>query len=151
VLVSPGPGPAQALDIICLNTPSGKAVEKSSFYNLSIFSSRDDSRGAEVVTAICDDSSPNIVELWPDIGKLDNPSCGDTSVVRMRDATIHGKRSDALVEDADRCFGHEGKHDSLSDVAGTYDIRSKGCVGWSARTDAAWILSAALGAISPRM
>jgi hypothetical protein len=28
--------------------------------------------------AMCDDSSPSVVELWPDIDKLDNPSCGDT-------------------------------------------------------------------------
>jgi hypothetical protein len=51
----------------------------------------------EVVTAMCDDSSPSVVELWPDIDKLDNPSCGDTSVVRTHDTTIHGKRLDALV------------------------------------------------------
>jgi hypothetical protein len=75
-----------------------------------------------VVMAMCDDSSPCVVELWPDIDKLDNLSCGDTSVVRTRDATIHGKRLDTLVEDVDRRSGHEGKHDSLSDVARTSDL-----------------------------
>jgi hypothetical protein len=88
------------------------------------------------------------VELWPDIDKLDNPSYGDTSVVRSCDAMIHGKRLDALVEDADK---REGKHDSLSDVAGTSDFRLEGCVGGSVRKDAARILSAAPGAISPHM
>jgi hypothetical protein len=89
---------------------------------------------------MCDDSSPSVVELWPDIDKLDNPSCRDTSIVHTCDATIHGKRSDAPVEDADRCSGHEGKWDSLSNVAETSDFRSKGCVGGSARKDATWIL-----------
>jgi hypothetical protein len=35
-----------------MDTPSGEAVEKSFSYNLSIFSSGADSRGAEVVTAM---------------------------------------------------------------------------------------------------
>jgi hypothetical protein len=71
--------------------------------------------------------------------------------VHTRDAMIRGKRSDALVEDADRRSGCKGKWDSLSDVAGTSDFRLKGCVGGSVRKYATWILSAALGAISPRM
>jgi hypothetical protein len=134
-----------------VDTPNSKAVGKSSSYNLSIFSFGADSRGAEVVMVMCVDSSPSIVELWPDINKLDNQSCGDTSVVRTRDAMICGKRSDALVADADRRSGCEGKWDPLSDVAGTSDFRLKWCVGGSMRKDATWILSAALGAISPRM
>jgi hypothetical protein len=100
---------------------------------------------------MCVDSSPSVVGLWPDIDKLDNPSCGDTFIVRTHDATIHGKRSDTLIEDADRCSRHKGKHDSLSDIAGTSDFRSKGCVGGSTRKDTARILSAAPGAISSRM
>jgi hypothetical protein len=139
------------MDSICVDTPSGEAVEKSSSYNLSIFSSGADSRGAKVVTAMCDDSSLSIVELWPDIDKLDNPSCGDTSIVHMRDVTICGKRLDALIEDANMRSGCEGKLDSLSDVAGTCNFRSKGCLGGSVRKDTAWILSAAAGAISPHM
>jgi hypothetical protein len=134
-----------------VDTPSGESVEKSSSYNLSIFSSGADSRGAEVVTAMCDDSSLSVVELWPDIDKLDNPYFGDISIVRTRDTTIHGIRSDTLIEDVDRCSGREGKHDSLSDVARTSDFRSKGCVGGSTRKDTTRILSAAPGAISSRM
>jgi hypothetical protein len=133
-----------------VDTPSGEAIEKSSSYNLSIFSGADSS-GTEVVTAMCDDSRLSVVELWPDIDKLDNPSSGDTSVVRTRDATIHGKRSDVLIEDADRRSGREGKQDSLSDVAGTSGFRSKGYVEGSVRKDVVRILSAAPGAISPRM
>jgi hypothetical protein len=138
VQVPPGPGPMQAMDIICMDTPSGEAVEKSSSYNLSIFSSRAN-------------SSPSVVELWPDIDKLDNPSYRYTFVVRTRDTTIHGKRSDTLIEDADRCSGREGKWDSLSDIAGTSDFRLNGCVGGSMRKDVVWILSAAPGAISPHI
>jgi hypothetical protein len=136
------------MDIIYVDTPSGEAVEKSSSYNLLIFSFGADSMGAEVVMAMCDDSSPSVVELWPDIDKLDNPSCGDTFIVRMRDTTIRGRRSNVLVEDTDRCCGHEGKCDSLSDVAGTSDFRLKVCIEGSTRKDAARILSAAPGAIS---
>jgi hypothetical protein len=105
----------------------------------------------EVVTAMCDDSSPSVVELWPDIDKLDKSTCGDTSVVRTRDSTIHGKGSDMHVEDADRHSGREGKWDSLSDVAGTSDIRLKGYVEGSARKDDVRILFVAPGAISPRI
>jgi hypothetical protein len=38
--------------------------------------------------AMCDNSSLSIVELWPNIDKLDNLSCGDTSVVHTHDAMI---------------------------------------------------------------
>jgi hypothetical protein len=54
---------------------------------------------------MCDDSSPSVLQLWLNIDKLENPYCGDTSVVRMCDATIREKRSDALVENADRRSG----------------------------------------------
>jgi hypothetical protein len=116
-----------------------------------MFSSGTDSKGAEVVTAMHEDSSPSVEELWPDIDELDNPSCGDTSVVHARDTAIHGERSDAPIEDANKCSRCEGKQDSLSDIAGTSDFRSNGCVGGSTRKDSARILSAAPGAISPRM
>jgi hypothetical protein len=100
---------------------------------------------------MCNDSSSSIVELWPNIDKLDKPSYGDTSIVRTCDTTIRGKRSDAPIEDADRRSGRKSKQYSLSDVAGTSDFRSKGCVGGSARKDTAWIMSTAPGAISPCM
>jgi hypothetical protein len=135
------------MDIICVDTPTGEALEISSTYNLSIFSSGADSWSVKVVTAMCDNSSLSVVELWPDIDKLDNPSCGDTSVVRMRDTMIRGKRSNALVEDASRRSRHEGKWDSLSDIAGMSDFRSKGCVGGFTRKDVVQILSTASSAI----
>jgi hypothetical protein len=139
------------MDIIYVDTPSSEAIEKSSSYILSIFSSRADSRGAEVVMAVHEDSSPSVMKLLPDIDKLDNPSCGDTSVMRARDTMIHGKRSDAHIEGTDKRSRREGKHDSLSDAAGTSDFRSEGCVGGSARKDVEQILPTAPGAISPHM
>jgi hypothetical protein len=62
-----------------------------------------------------------------------------------------GKRLDAPIEDADKRSRHEGKRDSLSDIAVTSNFRLKGCVGGSARKDVARILSAAPDAISPCM
>jgi hypothetical protein len=53
--------------------------------------------------------------------------------------------------DANRRSGREGKRDSLSDIAGTSDFRSKGCIGGSVRKDVVQILSATPGAISPCM
>jgi hypothetical protein len=46
-----------------VDTPSGEAVEKSSSCNLSIFSSRPNSEGAEVIMATREDSSPSVGEL----------------------------------------------------------------------------------------
>jgi hypothetical protein len=81
--------------------------------------------------------------LWPNIDKLDNPSREDTSVVRARDSAIRGKRFDASIEDVDKRSRREGKHDSLPDIVGTSDFRSKGREGGSARKEAVRILSTA--------
>jgi hypothetical protein len=54
---------ARGMDIIYMDTPSGEAVEKSSSYNLSIFSSRANSEGAKIAAATRKDSSPSIREL----------------------------------------------------------------------------------------
>jgi hypothetical protein len=77
--------------IIYVGTPIGEAAEISSSHNLSIFSYRADSEGAEVVMATHEDSSPSVRELWPDIDKLDTPSCEGTSVVHARNALTRGK------------------------------------------------------------
>jgi hypothetical protein len=121
----------RGMDIIYVDTPSGEAVEKSSSYKLSIFSSGADSEGAEVITAMREDSSPSVGELWPNIDTLDNPSHEDTSVVHARNASIHGKRSAAPIQNTNKLSRREGNRDSLMDLAR--------------------ILSAAPGAISPCM
>jgi hypothetical protein len=45
------------MDIIYVDTPSGETAKKSSSHNLSIFSSQDNSEGAEIIAATCEDSS----------------------------------------------------------------------------------------------
>jgi hypothetical protein len=115
------------------------------------FFSGADSKGAEVVTATREGSSPSVGELWLGIEKLDNPSREDTSIVCVCNALIHGKRSAALIKDTNKHSRRDGNRGSLTDVAGTSDFRSKRRRCGSARRKAARILSAALGAISPRM
>jgi hypothetical protein len=134
-----------------VDTPNSEAVEKSSSYNLSIFSFGANSEGVEVVAATCEDSSPSIGELWPDIDKLDKMSCEDTFVVHVRDASVCGKWLAASIENAGKWSRREGKEDSLTDIAGMSSIRSKRCRGISTRREAARILSAAPNAISLRM
>jgi hypothetical protein len=95
--------PAQGLDIICVDTPIGEVVEKSSSYDLSIFSSGADSQGVEIATVASRGSSLSIGELWPDIDKLDKIRCEDTSVVHTRDVSVHGRRATASAEKAGRC------------------------------------------------
>jgi hypothetical protein len=151
VHVPHGIGPARAMNIIYVDTPSGEAAEKSSSYNLSVFSSWANSEGAKVVAATHEDSSPSIRELWPDIDKLDDPSHEDTSYVHARNASIRGKRSATSIENTNKRSRHEGDKDSLTHIAETCNIRSKRCEGGSARREAARILSAAPGAISPHM
>jgi hypothetical protein len=139
------------MDIIYVDTLSGEVVEKSSSNNLSIFSSVSNSEGAEVVAATREDSSPSIMELWPDIDKLDDPPCEDTFVAHAHNALIRGKRSAASIENASKRSRHEGGEDSLTDVVGTSNVRSKRREGGSMRREATQILSAAPGAISSRM
>jgi hypothetical protein len=98
-----------------------------------------------------EDSRPSIGELWLDINKLDDPPCEDTSVVHARNALIHRKRSAASIGNISKCSRCDGNKDSLADVAGMSSIRTKQRKGGSTRREAAWILSDAPGAISPRM
>jgi hypothetical protein len=146
-----GSGPTRGMDIIYVDTPSGDVAEKSSSYNLSIFSSRANSEGAEVVTATREDSSPSIGELWPNIDKLDDPLCKGTSVVHARNALICGKRLAASIGNTSKHSRRKGNKDSLTHITGTSNMRSKRHEGGFAKSGIAWIFSAAPGAISPCM
>jgi hypothetical protein len=97
VQVPNGSGPVRGMDIIYVDTLSDEAAQKSSSYNLSIFSSGANSEGAKVVAATHEDSSPSIGELCPDIDELDDPPCKDTSVVHARNASICRKRSSTSI------------------------------------------------------
>jgi hypothetical protein len=138
------------MDIYYVDTPSGEAVEKSRSYNLSIFSFGGNSEGAEVI-APHENSSPSIGELWPDIDKLDDPPHEDTTIVHAHNTSIHGKRSAAPIENTNKCSRRERNMDSSTDIAGTFDFRSKRHGGGSTRKEASRILSAAPGAIFPHM
>jgi hypothetical protein len=46
-----------------VDTSNDEAAERSSSYNLSIFSSEVNSEDAEVIAATCENSSPSIREL----------------------------------------------------------------------------------------
>jgi hypothetical protein len=88
------------LDIIYVDTASGEIAKKSSSYNLFIFSYGANSQGLEIIMATSGDSSLSNGELWPDIDKLDEVPCEDTSVMPVCDALGLRKWSTASVENA---------------------------------------------------
>jgi hypothetical protein len=110
------------LDIICVDTPSGEVAEKSSSYDLSMFSSGANSQGAEIVAVASRGSSSSIRELWPNIDMLDEIWHRDTSFVHTHDVSVRGRRP-----------RHEGKIALLKDVPGTPNAKSKGRRGSSAK------------------
>jgi hypothetical protein len=75
----------------------------------------------------------------------------DTSFVHTRDVSVHGRRLIASTEKAGRWSRCEGKNALLMDVPGTPNVKSKGRRGSSTKREATLILSAAPGAVSPRM
>jgi hypothetical protein len=95
--------PAQGMDIICVDMASGEVAEKSSSYDLFIFSSGADPDGPEIVAIAFRGSSPSIGELWADIDNLDEIWREDTSVVYTCDVLVHSRKSIASAEKA-------GKH-----------------------------------------
>jgi hypothetical protein len=98
VQVPSGFRPMRGLDIICLDTPSGEAVEISNSYDLSVFSPRVGSPHAKGVGATPTGSSPSIRELWPDIDKMDEINHKDTSDVHIREVALCDNESLALTK-----------------------------------------------------
>jgi hypothetical protein len=98
-----------------------------------------------------EDSSLSIGELWPDIDKLDDMSCENTSVVHAHSVLICGKGSATSIENTSKRSRREGNKDPLTDVVGTSNIRSKRHKGGSMRREAAQILSIAPDVISLHM
>jgi hypothetical protein len=103
------------LDVIYLDTPNDK-VEKSSSYDLSIFSSGANSQGAKIIAVTPGDSSPSIGELWLDKDKLDEISREDTSVMPARNILVCGRRLTVSAEKASRRSRRKGKKALLKDV-----------------------------------
>jgi hypothetical protein len=98
----------------------------SSSYDLSIFSSGADPECAEIVEVASGGSSLSIRELWPNIDKLDETRHEDTSIVHTCDGSLHGRKSIALDEKADRRSRHSGTKTLLSDALGPSNIKSSG-------------------------
>jgi hypothetical protein len=142
-------GPVWGLDIICVDTPSGKVPEKSSSYDMSVFSSGADPKCAEVAKVASEVSSPSIGELWPDIDKLDEIQREDAFVVHTHVVLVHGRNVIASAEKADWCSRRSGDKALLSDAPEPSNIKSKGHICSSVRTKVVRILSTTLGAISP--
>jgi hypothetical protein len=136
------------MDIIYAGTPSGEVGEKSSSYDLSIFSSGADPKCAEVAS---EGSSPSIGDVWPDIDKLDEIRHEDTFIVHTHDVPVHCRNVIASAEKADRRSRCIGDKALLSDAPGLSNIKSKGHISGSTRREPARILSAAPEAISPCM
>jgi hypothetical protein len=76
-----------------VDTFSGEVAEKSSSYDLSIFSFGADSQGAGIIVVAFKGYRPSIGELWPDIDKLDEIRREGTSIVHTRDVSVRGMRS----------------------------------------------------------
>jgi hypothetical protein len=134
-----------------VDMPSGKVAEKSSSYDLSIFSSRAGPEGVEIVTVTSEGSSPSIGELWLDIDKLDEIRHEDTSIVHTHDVSVHGRKSIASAEKAGRRSRRKGNKALLKDAPRTSNIKSKSRGSGSAKREAALILSATPGTISLHM
>jgi hypothetical protein len=133
-----------------VDTPSDEVAEKSSSYDLSSFSSGGNSQGAKIIAAAPGDSSMSIGELCPDIDKLDEIPREATSIMCIPDILIRGRLS-VSAENASGCYGREGKHALLKDSPGSSKMKSKIHGGCSTKREAAWILSAILGATSMNM
>jgi hypothetical protein len=86
------------LDIICLDTSSGEAVEISCSYYLSVFLPAAGSPHTEGVGATPIGPSPSIGELWPDIDKLHEINHKDTSAVHIREVALRDSESLALTK-----------------------------------------------------
>jgi hypothetical protein len=102
--------------------PAAKLLKNLALIICPIFSSRGNSKGAEVI-APHENSAPSIGELWPDKDKLDDSPHEGTSVVRAHNSLIHGKRSAVPIENTNKCSRCEGNMDSSTDIARMSDFR----------------------------
>jgi hypothetical protein len=168
------------LDVICLDTPSGEVVEVSSSCDLSVCSPKTDAqftksggndpkgslRASTVEfwaemdmmneishrgNAPVGSSSVNTEELWDEMDMMDEISHGGTSVGNIPRNTHRERRSLPSVEKTGECAGRVDKGALLNDTPGPSNTQPRGSGKDSVKKKAAQILSAALGAISPRL
>jgi hypothetical protein len=109
----------QDLDIIYVDTPSGKIIEICSSSNLFVFCSGADPQCAEgLEAASMGSSSVSIRELWPDIDKLDEVSHGGASTVAIPEVAPRAAKSQASVEKTDKCAKRKSEKALLKDAPG---------------------------------
>jgi hypothetical protein len=137
------------LDIICLDTPSGVVVEVSSSFDLSIFSPKTDAQFTEGGgNAPEGSSSVSIGELWVEMDMMDEISRGGNSAENVPRNAHHKRRSLPSIEKTGEHASHTDKGTLLNGTPGPSNAQPRGCGRCSVEDKAAWILSAAPGAIS---
>jgi hypothetical protein len=139
------------LGVICLDTPSGE-VEVCSSYDLSIFSLKTDAQLSEGGGSTHEGSSSvSIGELWVEMDMMDAISHRGTSTRNIPRSAHHERRSVPLVLTTGECTSHIDKGALLEDTPRPSNTLSRGHGKYSTKNKATQILSAAPGAISPRM
>jgi hypothetical protein len=93
----------------------------------------------------------SIGELWPDIDKLDDINHGGASVESVLRSVLHDWSSLPSVARTNKNAKPTAKMAVVEDALGPSTVPPGGRGRGSARNKAAWILSAAPEAISPRM
>jgi hypothetical protein len=140
------------LDVIYVDTPSGKIVEVSSSCDLSIFSLGADPQRAEGVEVTPEGSlSMSIGELWHDIHKLDEINRGGASTLNIPEVGLCEKKPQASVKKIDKHARRRGKGVLLDNASWSSNVLTKGYGKGSVKKKAEQILSGAPRAISPHM
>jgi hypothetical protein len=144
--------PAHDLYVINLDTPSAGVIEISSSCDLFIFPSKVDPHCPEGGGGAPEGSlSTSIGELWPDIDKLDEINQEATFVGDLLGGTLHERSSSLSVARVNECVSPANKRALMDDAPKPSSAPPRGRGRGSVRNKAAQILSAAPGAISPRM
>jgi hypothetical protein len=120
-------GPAQDLDVICLDMASGEVVEVSSSYDLSIFSPKTDAQFSKGGGDALDrSSSMSIGELWAEMDILDAISHGDTSTGNVPRNVLREWRSLPSVKTTGERTSHMDKGALLDDTPGPSNAQPRG-------------------------
>jgi hypothetical protein len=139
-------------DVIYLDTPSAKVIEIPSSCDLSIFPLKDDPHRTEGGGGAPEgSSSASIRELWPDIDKLDEINCEAPFVGDLLGGALHERSSSSSVARVNECASPRNKRALMDDAPGPSSTLPRGHGRGSSTNKAMQILSAAPGAISPRM
>jgi hypothetical protein len=140
------------LAIIDLDTPSAEVVEISSSCELSIFSSKVDPQHVKGDGGAPEESSSaSIGELWSDIDKSDEISCGGAFAGGLLGGVLREWSSLSLISRVSECAVSMNGRALVGDAPGSSSTPPKGRGKGSVKNRASQILSAAPGSISPHM